>query len=668
MRKIYLFLLVMVCSLGLQAQIYSDDFESYNVNDYMGVVNSTYWTTWSNAPGTSEDVKVTNAQASSGSNSLYFNATSSSGGPQDVILKFGNTYTSGIFTFQADFMVPSGKNGYFNIQASPVAGTAWTLNCNMSGGGISMDGLATGSYTPGSWFTLKLVANLTLGSWQFYIDGISQGTWNNPNNSIATIDLYPTAGSSFYVDDVSFNHTTYTLPNLNAGVSGVDMVGSVAGQSIYPVVTVKNVGVNTLNSFDLKLTYNGSTITENVSGLSLASLASTQVEFSSPVTLVSGTNTAWGIVSNANGMGQDGDSGDDTLAQTVNPIVPAPGKIVVGEEATGTWCQWCPRGAVFMARWNSKYQGFFAPIAVHNGDPMTVADYDAGVGNLISGYPSSLVDRLGDQDPSDMLLDIESQLQVTPAAIPVNGALWDSNTRELKVSITSTWNSSVTGDYRIACVLTEDSVTGTGSGYNQSNAYSGGGNGPMGGFENLPFTVPAAQMVYDFVARALSPQFDGMPGSFPTSISSGSSYTHNFTFTLPVDWDENQMHIVGMIIAPNGQIENASFTNIGDAVNNGFILGADQGPVTYLNGPDQKVKLYPNPTSGDAFAVVDLDGGQEVSLQITDLMGRVMWERSYGQLTGPQTLPLRTAGLTAGIYQVVVNVDGKVISEKLIIK
>ena len=120
-----------------------------------------------------------------------------------------------------------------------------------------------------------------------------------------------------------------------------------------------------------------------------------------------------------------------------------------------------------MERWTERFGQFFAPIAVHNGDPMTVADYDAGIGPLINGYPSAITDRLTSTDPSDMLADIEARLQVAPVAVPVNGATWNPVTRELKVSLTTTFGQSVTGDYRIACVLTENEVTGTGSGYNQ---------------------------------------------------------------------------------------------------------------------------------------------------------------------------------------------------------
>ena len=49
--------------------IFQDDFESYNVGDYLAL-NSNTWTTWSNAPGTNEDAFVVYEQAASPTKSV----------------------------------------------------------------------------------------------------------------------------------------------------------------------------------------------------------------------------------------------------------------------------------------------------------------------------------------------------------------------------------------------------------------------------------------------------------------------------------------------------------------------------------------------------------------------------------------------------------------------
>ena len=75
MKKTTLIVASLFCTLGLQAQILSENFDALTVGDYMGVSSPTYWTTWSGATGGAEDVQVTAAQASSGANSIYFSST-----------------------------------------------------------------------------------------------------------------------------------------------------------------------------------------------------------------------------------------------------------------------------------------------------------------------------------------------------------------------------------------------------------------------------------------------------------------------------------------------------------------------------------------------------------------------------------------------------------------
>lgn len=666
MKKLYLLALLLFSYGAVNSQIFSDNFDSYNVGDYLGVVGGASWTTWSGATGGAEDVQISNAQSSSPSNSIYFSSTSSGGGPQDVVLDFGQQYTSGIFTFEADFLVEAGKGGYWNFQGTPTIGTQWALNCYFVNGTIDLDGFVSAPYTEGQWFTLRIEANLTLQLWKLYVDGNFVGTWNNPINQVASLDLFPLQGDGFYVDDVSFDHQTYTLQNLNAGVSGVDMIGNVVGMTVNPNMKIVNAGVNPITSFDLSITYNGSTINESVTGVNVASLASYDVDFSNTFNLIAGVNTATAIVSNVNGMGNDDDVNDDTLILNINPVVPAPGKTVVGEEATGTWCQWCPRGDVYMKRWARTYGDYFAGIAVHNSDPMADLAYDSGIGALVGGYPSSLVDRLPEVDPSSMNPDIVARLQTPPAATIVNGAMWDPITRTLDVSGTYTLAQTIPTGYRIACVIAEDSVTGTSSGYNQVNIYSGGGNGPMGGYENLPNPVPAAQMVYEHVGRGIAPSFIGIP--YAGALTGGAVYTGNFQFILDPTWDETKIEIITLLIDPNGQIDNASASSIDEAVANGFIVGVEEDGADYLNGPDRTLNVYPNPTEGAAYASLNLTGTSTVVMDIYDMTGKVVRHRDYGILDGAQVLPLNLDGLARGLYTVTARVNGKAFNEKLMVR
>lgn len=663
MKKITLFVSAAFFAMGVQAQIMSENFDALTVGSYMGTVSPTYWTTWSGATGGAEDVQVTNAQANSGSNSIFFSSTAANGGPQDVVIDFGQQFTTGIFTYESAMYVTSGASAYFNIQATPTIGQTWALNVNADGGTVSIDdgltaNLAQGAYPEGTWFNLEIEANLTLNLWKAYINGALIGTWTNGVNTVASIDIYPIQGSNFYVDDVSFDHQPYTLPNENAAVSGFLMGSNIVGIDAMPTVTVVNAGANTITSFDLTVNYNGNNYVQNVTGQTLTSTNSVDIAYTTPFPLVAGSMAATATVSNVNGGGADDDTSDDALSITVNPVVPAAGKIVVGEEATGTWCPWCTRGTVFMDRFEQDFGPYWAGIAVHNGDPMVVADYDAAIGGLVSGYPSALVDRLPDVDPSAMTNDFYARLQTAPTAILTNTSTWDAATRELSVTISADFQSAANNNYKLACVLTEDGVTGTGSGFNQANAYAGGGNGVMGGFELLPNPVPAAQMVYDHVARAITPSFAGDATSFPATVNAGDVHAKTYTFTLPVEWDENEIHIIGLLIDPTGKIDNASKSGI-------------DGLSSSVSDLEQNFKgftIYPNPASTVATIEIQLNETADVEVRLIDMSGKEIAARNYGALTTTSSISINTTDLNAGVYLVEVTVNGQRMTRRLVIE
>jgi len=668
MKQTFLFIAGLLClAQTAQAQLFSDNFDNYALGSFIGP-QSNNWTTWSGNQGGAEDAATTNNQAASAPHSIYFSSTSASGGPQDVVLSFGQLYNNGIFTLSSDFYVNAGKGAYYNIQGSQTIGSIWALNVHMDAGELVIDdgqtsNLCIGTYPEATWFNLKIEANLTLHVWKAFVNNQLVGTWVNGVNAVASADFFPLQNNQFFMDNVNFDYQTYTLPTLNAMVASLDMGGFIAGQSVSPVVSIINAGQNALTAFNVNLNYNGQNYTQNVTGVNVASIANYSVNIPS-FNLVAGASNAVVTITNING-GNDDNANDNTLTQVVDPVVPAAGKIVVGEEATGTWCQWCPRGAVFMDKFQADYAGYWAGIAVHNGDPMTVADYDTGMGSLIGGYPSALVDRLGDVDPSQMSSDFFTRLQTAPKGVLTNGATWDAATRELNVSVTTNMAQATSGSFKVACVLTEDGVTGTGAGYNQANAYAGGNNGVMGGFEALPSPVPAAQMVYDHVARAIAPSFTGQTGVIPASTSAGDTYTANFTFTLPSTWDETQMHIVGMLIDPQGKIDNAGYTTIDGAVQNGYVAGVQE--IAGLN-LEQLLVVAPNPATDFTNVTLHIPTKAQVSLKVLDAKGSILQGRQYGSLQGDFEVGLNTSNFAPGLYVVELEVNGQRIQKKLIIR
>lgn len=662
-KTLLLFMMGCICSASF-TQTFSDDFESYTSGSYLGT-SSPDWTTWSGTEGGAEDVTITDANASSGSNAIYFESTAANGGPADVVLPFDQVYNSGNFSFEANFYVEAGKGAYFNLQGTLVVAQVWALDCYMlQDGTLKLSNQGTpyinANYPSAQWFNLRVDMDLTSNVWELFIDNVSQGSFSNPTGQIGILDLFPVnpAGqggngiSGFYVDDISYTHLPANLPGLNGGVSFINQISGIAGLSYDVVATARNLGVLDINSFDLTYNYNGVDLTESITGLNLVSLDTYEHTFATQLTPVLGNNDLTVTISNVNGAGDD-DPTDDSKVISIDPIVPAAGKIVVGEEATGTWCQWCPRGAVYMDLFQEQYSDYWIGIAVHNGDPMTDVVYDAGIGTMIGGYPSAVVDRGADVDPSAMNADFLDRLLTEPTGVIMNGATWDPVSRVLDVSVKSTFSQSVTNSYKLACALTEDGVTGTDASYNQSNAYAGGGNGVMGGYESLPSSVPAAQMVYDHVARSIAPSFEGSSIFFPATVNAGESVISNYSFTLPADWDENNMHIVGLLISPDGRIDNAGSTTIAEAVSNGFEVGPNVGLFGGFDYQiDDALKVYPNPASADLNIILTTGKVASSNMIVYNAQGQVMNEIEINSNSGSWKYTIDISDYAPGVYAV----------------
>lgn len=660
----------LIVAAASNAQLFSDNFDSYT----LGALGpqSTSWTTWSTTEGGAEEGIVSSTMANSGTKSIYFNSTTAGGGPQDCVLKFGQVYTSGVFTFQADFNILTGKSAYFNFQAGAAVGTLWALNVNMANGAITIDdaitaNLCTGAYTPSTWFTLKIKANLSLGSWEAFVNNVSIGTWNNGTNALSHTDFFPIQGSEFYVDNVSFDSQPYTLPAKNATAQSVACTGAIAGHSTLPTLKIRNTGTTAITSLTGNVVYNGTTTPFTLSGLNIASLASYTATLPA-ITLATGTNNVVATITGVNGSADDV-STDNASTLAVQAITPATGKVAVVEEATGTWCGWCPRGAVGLKQYDTDFGDAYAGIAVHNNDPMTVSVYDAGIGGFITGFPSALVDRGAAQNPIALRSSIISRLQVAPKAFIVNGAGWNATTRVLSVSVSANFQAAATSAYKLACVIIEDSVKGTGAGWSQANYYSGGGSGVMGGFELLANPVPAAQMTYDHVARGIQPSFTGYANSFPATVAVGQTHTVNFSFTLPTTWNASKMHIIGLLIDPAGKIDNAGKSTIAEAVANGYVNGVNLGLTEAdLEQLDATFSIYPNPAKNLTTITLQLNEAATIGLRLLDLSGKEITARNYGSMNGASTIELNTSTLNTGVYLVELAVNNEKLVRRLIIE
>jgi hypothetical protein len=412
---------------------------------------------------------------------------------------------------------------------------------------------------------------------------------------------------------------------LSYGTIGQDM--QLGGQ-------VFNAGLKPVTSFTVYYQYGSAApVSFTINGISLNSFESLEFFHPIPFTIPAmGTHPIKMWVETAG----DNRPANDSARLSLRGAAFMPPKMQLIEEGTGTWNGWGPRGKVLM-KWASQSDYPVNLVSVHDQtDPMHVPDYQQFLFYLRWNYvPYFLFDRR-ENVPPDSFYNAVSRYASYFGFASLNAQATISN-QNLQFTALVRPAIDLTGDYRLAVALTEDSVTGTGAGYEQANFFAGGQRGPMSGFENLPNPVPASQMAYDYVARQISPGPNGVAGMLPVQLIHNQTYVVQMQLPLQAGWNLKKLKAILMLI----RYSDSSVLN----------STRIQWPLSIETShqPHLEAQLYPNPASGQAWLRVQVSG--TLQLSITDMAGRQLWFQQIENTNGrPMQLPVRN--LSPGLYLV----------------
>lgn len=205
-------------------------------------------------------------------------------------------------------------------------------------------------------------------------------------------------------------------------------------------------------------------------------------------------------------------SGSATLAAESYP------RRMVMEEATATWCGWCPQGIVAIDGLKRDFPDNFLAIAIHgNGDKMAYVDE---YGLQVNAYPSAFLNRQSTSVSYSWLKrQIEQAGLTTDKMVRIDSVTYVEADEAYKVYTTTRVANAVNdAQLRLVYVVTEDSV----GPYKQTNNFAGESD-EMGGFENLPIKV---EMLYSDVARFIYPSCNGLEGSVPSMLEACKDYAY----------------------------------------------------------------------------------------------------------------------------------------------
>jgi len=162
-------------------------------------------------------------------------------------------------------------------------------------------------------------------------------------------------------------------------------------------------------------------------------------------------------------------------------------------------------------------------------------------------------------------------------------------------------------------------------------------------------------IAYHHVARKLLGDYKGEEGSLPGDIEANKEYQYSFSYTLPEEWNEEYIYVVGILTAPDGHAENAAKSPYLDGTTNSKPkFSSEENTLAYVDNE----YLY------QVFAVDADDSDLEIKAT------KIPTWLSLGDVTSLGDIHTRTA-LTGtpeeeGEYEVVLSVsDGETTTEQV---
>ena len=242
---------------------------------------------------------------------------------------------------------------------------------------------------------------------------------------------------------------------------------------------------------------------------------------------------------------------------------------MVMEEATATWCGWCPQGIVAIDGLKRDFPDNFLAIAIHgNGDKMAYVDE---YGLQVNSYPSAFLNRQSTSVSYSWLKrQIEKAGLTTDKMVRIDSVTYVEADETYKVyTTTRVANLLENAQLRLVYVVTEDSV----GPYKQTNNFAGESE-EMGGFENLPTKV---EMLYSDVARFIYPSCDGLEGSVPSTLEACKDYAYTANVSANFNCDDyGKLQLTVMLY---------------DAATN-TIVNADRIPLSKRTDLDKTLTIY----------------------------------------------------------------------------
>ena len=609
MRKLLLFISILVVSVITYGQtpIVDENVDTYTAGTYFVQQAGAPWTTWSNAPGTSEDPVVSTNQALSAPNSVYVQTNN------DLVLELSD-YTTGRYAISFNIFVESGKLGYFNI-LNDFAGTGsvWAMQAYfknngymvVDAGAASADSIA---YTQNAWHQVLITVDLDDDIATIEFDGQFMHMWKFSSGSFGD-------GTMKKLDAVNF--FGWSVSPLQAGY----YIDNILVEQVTAPDSPSSLTATLQNQFDVHLTWNAPSATPTKYFLMrnnqlIDEVAATATSYTDvhvyPQTL---TYKLFSYITS------QGVSAPDSVNITIPGGVDR--NLVLFEIATATDCPYCPsaaRGVTGLITNNAQV----AVINYHAGDSYASTDGNTRLGLYASTIytPTTWVDGVytleGGLSGSGSLYTSYNTVYQMRNVVPATHINYLSINKINETQFVATISvkealSYFTSDLKLFVALTESNIAQSWMGMTE----------------------------LDYVCRKFYPNANGTSLDF----SQNDSLTFTITIDVPTGVNINNSEIVAFVQhTPSKEVVQTAKAPL-------VSVGIDQ----YANN---QINIYPSPASD----FITISNALGMHMQIININGQIVKD----QLISSSNCPVYVNDLPTGVY--VVNfLENPLLRQKIVI-
>lgn len=443
--------------------------------------------------------------------------------------------------------------------------------------------------------------------------------------------------------------------------------------------TIKNWGSNPVSSIVASYEYDGQKFNQTISNLNILKGETKTITLTDIPFLAEECKNVDFICQVAINGQEDENPENNKLNESIffNYGVDAMKKRIVMEVFTTAECGYCPDGkSRFQDLINNNYFKLI-PVNIHScfsTDAMTIPEGETYCADMSSGAPTGLINRLYNKN---------WQLS-NPDKPGMGRGSWTQNTIddvykmkqpvEVNLTVQTDDAARITSgnvkckfidfmpedDYRIVVYVIQRTMSGSGSGWDQSNYLNNEAGHRFQGLGN-----PIRNYKHAYVLRDVLTPVYGTPLDISGPIEANQEFNLDFTHNVPAQdqWDPpSQLFYAAYIMKHSEDVTKRRILNADRSEN---FLSISRSPL----GNNSEISIYPNPTSDFVNVSIRSEKSfKRVSIAIIDMFGREVKHKEQDlKSMNMYNLQFNVRDLPKGIYKLNISANNETIGKKIIL-